>query len=292
MVLLTAALCGTFACLEPEPVATRVAASPSASIAAAATATATARPTPIPGARPTPTPAPTPEPSHPPLVAPGWVGPIYPPHVHGSDVSYPQCPAGAAPVGSTFSIVGVNGGKGFTVNPCLAAQWRVARGQRAVYFNSGYDPHNAGKVTPDCAARSRYQAGGDDRRTAYAIGCSEAVFAVNAMRADGADRAAMIWLDVESSNSWDPADLDLNRVALQAEIDELAAFGRLVGLYATRTEWRGIVGDWAPAGIVADWLAGEPYPAGCAAPGFSGHPVWVVQELGTWPSGQDSDWTC
>src|SRR5207248_7315739 len=105
-------------------------------------------------------------------------------------------------------------------------------GQRAVYFNSGYDPDNAGRVTPDCAGRSRYQAGGAGRQLAYAIGCSEAVYAVDAMRAAGADRAAMIWLDVESSNSWDASDLDLNRVALQSEIDELAAFGRLVGLYA------------------------------------------------------------
>ncbi|HSR26120.1 MAG TPA: hypothetical protein VLW53_21375, partial [Candidatus Eisenbacteria bacterium] len=216
-----------------------------------------------------------------------------PPHVHGYDASYPQCPASAAPAAATFSIIGVSGGRGFTVNPCLAGQWRAARGLRAVYFNSGYDPDNAGKTTPDCRSRAQYQDGGDDRRTAYAIGCSEAVYAVNAMRAAGADRAVMIWLDVESSNSWDHSSFDLNRVALQAEIDQLAAFGRLVGLYATFAEWRAIVGAWSPAGIVADWVAGAEPEAGCGTPGFSGHPVWIVQEPTTWPgTGHDSDWTC
>jgi len=247
--------------------------------------------------RPSPTTAsrgrtPTPPPAHGPLVTPGWVGPLYAPRALGYDISYPQCPDSARPAGATFAIIGVNRGKGFTVNPCLAAQWRAARGLRAVYFNSGYDPNNAGRVTPDCRTRSSYQAGGDDRKLAYAIGCSEAVFAVIAMRAAGADRAAMIWLDVESSNSWDESNLDLNRTALQAEIDQLAAFGRLVGLYATFSEWRAIVGDWTPAGVVADWVAGTSPRAACAAPGFSGHPVWIVQELGTWPTGQDSDRSC
>jgi len=290
--LVAAALCGLAACAGPDP--DPAAASPRP------TAAATVRPAPSSSAgapartpRPTPAPAtPRPPPAHGPIVTPGWVGPIYPPRALGYDISYPQCPSTAPPAGSTFSIVGVNGGKGFTVNPCLAAQWRVARGIRAVYFNSGYDPDNAGRVTPDCRSRSQYQAGGDDRRMAYAIGCSEAVYAVAALHAAGADRAVMIWLDVESSNSWDPVNLDLNRTALQAEIDELAAFGRLVGLYATFNEWRGIVGDWAPAGVVADWVAGASPQSACAAPGFSGHPVWIVQELGTWPTGQDSDRTC
>ena len=279
--LLAIGLCTLAACADAQPAAVRVAVSPSPAASPAAR----------PGASPHPaTPAPTPRP---PLVAAGWVGPIYPPHAHGYDASYPQCPASAAPAAATFSIIGVNGGRGFTVNPCLAGQWRAARGQRAVYFNSGYDPDNAGKATPDCRSRAQYQDGGDDRRTAYAIGCSEAVYAVNAMRAAGADRAVMIWLDVESSNSWDRSNFDLNRVALQAEIDQLAAFGRLVGLYATFAEWRAIVGAWSPAGVVADWVAGAEPEAACGAFGFSGHPVWIVQEPTTWPgSGHDSDWTC
>jgi len=269
-----------------------------ASATAPATATASAarqhspRPTPSQPPAPTPRPAPTATPLVPhPAVTPGWVGPIYAPGLHGYDVSYPQCPGRFAPAGAAISIIGANNGKTFSVNPCLRTEWLTARGVRAVYFNSGYDPGNAGRVTPDCGGRSRYQEGGAERQLAYAIGCSEAVFAVNTLTAAGATRAVMIWLDVERSNSWDQTDLDLNRTALQAEIDELAAFGRIVGLYSTSLQWREIMGDWSPAGVVADWVAGQTMEAACGRPGFSGHPVWIVQELDTW-DGVDSDWTC
>jgi hypothetical protein len=271
-------------------------AAPAGPVAAAPTPSAPppATPAPSPSASPAPTPAPSPAPSHvhAPVVDAGWVGPIYPPRAHGYDVSYPQCSATRPPAGASFSIVGVNDGRAFTTNPCLAAQWRTARQPRAVYFNSGYLPDNAGKATADCRARGQLLDGSDARRTAYAIGCSEAVYALAAARAAGADRAAMIWIDVESSNSWD-ADQELNRTSLQAEVDQLAAYGRLVGLYGTFAEWHGIVGDWSPQGVVADWVAGGTPGAGCRDPGFSGHPVWLVQELDAWPgSGQDSDWAC
>jgi hypothetical protein len=230
-------------------------------------------------------------PPHGPAVAPGWVGPLYPPRQHGYDISYPQCPATAGPPGAALSIIGVNKGKAFTANPCLAGQWRSAQGRRAVYLNSGYEADNLSQASADCRARSQALAGAADRQAAYAIGCSEALFAVSAMRTAGADRAVMVWLDVESANSWDLANVDLNRTSLQAEIDVLAAYGHLVGLYSTFALWHGILGDWSPAGIVADWVAGGTPQIDCAAPGFSGHPVWVAQELPTW-DGRDSDWTC
>jgi len=120
----------------------------------------------------------------------GWVGPIYPPHAHGYDVSYPQCPGTRAPQGASFSIVGVNGGKAFTVNPCLSTEWRVASGRRATYLNSGYD-------TDNCAedhGRLRHPLPGHDRGRRPADGlrdrlCSEAIFAADAMRAAGATPA-------------------------------------------------------------------------------------------------------
>jgi hypothetical protein len=39
----------------------------------------------------------------------------------GADVSYPQC-GGPLPTEHAFSIVGVNGGRATTTNPCLATQ--------------------------------------------------------------------------------------------------------------------------------------------------------------------------
>jgi len=252
-------------------------------------------PAPPPSAPPSSQPAPAlaPNAARPPVVTSGWMGPIYPPRAHGYDISYPQCSTVQGPAQAAFSIVGVNDGKAFTTNPCLAAQWRAARDPRAVYFNSGYEPDNASQTTAGCRARSQLQDGSDLRRTAYAIGCSEALYALAAMRTAGAGGAVMIWIDVESSNSWDVANQDLNRTTLQAEVDELAAFGRLVGLYGTFAEWRNVVGDWSPAGVVADWVAGQPADVTCRAPGFSGHPVWLAQEVAAWPdSGEDSDWAC
>ena len=178
------------------------------------------------------------------------------------------------------------------MNPCLAAQWRSGRGPRAVYFNSGYNADNAARTTPDCRSRAELQDPSADVRSAYAIGCSEAEYSVAAMRAAGATGAVMIWVDVESSNSWDSGRVDLNRRALQAELDQLAASGRLVGLYGTFAEWQEIVGSWSPGGVVANWVAGQPPDTACRAPGFSGQPVWLVQELSAWPGGDDSDRAC
>lgn len=288
---LAAVLSGAAGCGSEQNVTAGAALSPAAGSTAHS-------PSPSPSKRPAPTstPRPTPAPTAPvphPAVPPGWVGPFYPPQLHGYDVSYPQCPGVPAPAGAAFSIIGANDGRVFSANPCLREEWLTARGVRALYFNSGYDPNNAGKVTSGCSSRSQYQAGGPDRQTAYAIGCSAAVFAVNTLAAAGASRTVMIWLDVEQSNSWDLTNLDLNRTALQAEIDELAAYGRVVGLYGTSYQWHAIMGDWSPAGVVADWIAGQAPEAVCGTAGFSGHPVWVAQELDTWGSaGVDSDWTC
>ena len=65
-----------------------------------------------------------------------------------------------------------------------------------------------------------------------------------------------------------------------------------VGVYSAARDWRTITGDWV-AGVDADWVANRT-TAACTAPGFSGDPVWLVQEAAGWPqpSGYDSDWAC
>ena len=55
----------------------------------------------------------------------------------GYDVSYPQC-AGLMPPNAAFAIVGVNGGKSFSVNPCLGDELAWGGGATAeLYANTG-----------------------------------------------------------------------------------------------------------------------------------------------------------
>src|SRR6478672_1536896 len=56
---------------------------------------------------------------------------------YGNDISWPQC-GGAFPTKAGFGIIGVNGGRPFTQNPCLAAEWQwasTAKGAPAYYMN-------------------------------------------------------------------------------------------------------------------------------------------------------------
>src|SRR3954468_21686906 len=65
---------------------------------------------------------------------------------YGNDISWPQC-GGAFPTKAGFGIVGVNGGRPVTQNPCLAAEWRWAlanKGAPAYYMNLS----NPGTTSP------------------------------------------------------------------------------------------------------------------------------------------------
>src|SRR6266480_2425330 len=56
---------------------------------------------------------------------------------YGNDISWPQC-GGAFPTKAGFGIVGVNGGRPFTQNPCLGPEWQWAlsnKGAPAYYMN-------------------------------------------------------------------------------------------------------------------------------------------------------------
>jgi hypothetical protein len=242
-----------------------------------------------PAARPGASPHPGAPPGEPAIPLP----PIYSSRGHGYDVSYPQCTGARSAPRAGFSIVGLNDGKAFTANPCFQAEWKASAWPRAVYLNSGYLPDNSSRTTAQCRQLSQYQQTSEEGRAAFAIGCSEARLSLAALGSQGATDAAMIWIDVEIANSWDPVRMDLNRLALQAEIYQLNAYGRPVGVYSTAALWQQIVGQWSPDGVVADWVAGAPGLTACAGAGFSGHSVWLVQELATWPGlGIDSDWAC
>jgi hypothetical protein len=138
----------------------------------------------------------------------------------GYDLSYPQCGA-AFPAPGAVSIVGVNGGKPFGVNPCLGTgssaselQWA---GANAMLYANTADPGPAlSSHWPNGQTSPRYCDATNDNTAdcAYDYGWNAAADsyadAVNAYislgwAAPGATRtpqANQWWLDVESANSW------------------------------------------------------------------------------------------
>lgn len=210
----------------------------------------------------------------------------YTPGTAGYDVSYPQCGA-AAPTGA-FGIIGVNGGRPFSNNGCLAAEYSAAPKSPAasLYINTGYSGAYRKDITSGCATQSKSIAGSSSQRQAWAVGCSEAESSMTYAAQSGAASVAMWWLDVETANSWS-SNTSLNRYAIQGAATRLAGSGLPVGVYSSSSMWTAIMGAaFTPSGIEADW---ETAGGACAASGFTSNPVWLLQSTN---GGLDSDAAC
>jgi hypothetical protein len=94
----------------------------------------------------------------------------YPTGLAGYDVSYPQC-GGTAATGS-FGIVGVNGGRPFTNNSCLGAEYAAAPKSTApsLYINTGYAGAYRNNITAGCSALSGSVSGTSRQVQAWATG--------------------------------------------------------------------------------------------------------------------------
>ncbi|GGH95281.1 hypothetical protein ACFFGR_03310 [Arthrobacter liuii] len=194
--------------------------------------------------------------------------------VLGNDISWPQC-GSDLPAPPAFAIVGVNGGRPDTVNPCLAAQlaWAgqsseaAAGTPAAVYVNTaatgpveslwwpanntyrGTEVSNPygmcnGTASPACA----YVHG-------YAMAFNDVVILKES--GDGAARR-MWWLDVETGNSW-LWDKAANAAELEGMTAYLVGTGAEVGIYSTAYQFGEIVGEVSPGSNLhglRNWLAG------------------------------------
>jgi hypothetical protein len=232
----------------------------------------------------------------------------------GYDISYPQCNA-AFPPGGSFRIVGVNGGRVYSPNPCLGTgngpselAWA---GRSALLYANTADPGPAlsshwpnGQTSPrECNTAS--SPGSDTAACNYDYGWNAAADsyadAVNASIAlgwvpAGSTRTAQAnewWLDVESANSW-RTDTSLNVQALQGGADYLASVGATsVGFYANAGDWQSITGGTLAFSAHSTWLAGPSSltdaQSRCGSPGFTGGTLELVQ----YPSnGFDGDVNC
>ncbi len=203
----------------------------------------------------------------------------------GYDVSYPNC--GVTPPGA-FAIVGVNGGRPFSSNSCLGAEYTAAPQSPlpSLYINTGYSGAYRKSITSGCSGRVVAVTGSNAQKQAWAIGCSEADTSISY----AARSASMWWVDVESGNSWSTSNTSLNRYTIQGAVDRLGQVNAYVGVYSTASMWNTITGSttgtsFTPNGIVADWVAA----GSCTTPFTGNKPVWLQQSTS---GGLDSDYAC
>jgi hypothetical protein len=168
----------------------------------------------------------------------------------GFDISYPQCD-GPEPPAPAFAVVGVNGGRAYTGNPCLARQyvWALTatspvQPRVAFYINTGNPGPDASTRWPRAGTTTPQPCDGSwSVACAYDYGWLAAQDAYARARSVAGDGAALVpwWLDVEAANSW--ADVTTNSADLQGAIDYLRSVPVAgVGIYALAGDWEDIVG--------------------------------------------------
>jgi hypothetical protein len=228
----------------------------------------------------------------------------------GNDVSYPQCGA-PLPSGHDFGIVGVDGGKPFDANPCLADQivWARTAGRPVYYLNtanpgpklSSFWP--IGQRSPQLCTRSRPNSAG----CAFDYGWNAAKDSLARARAAAASVGApdvtrtTWWLDVEMHNTWESLEFGDKPMFLRNDTAVLRGMTALlerrgvgtVGVYSTVHQWQQITGgaslDRAPV-----WYAGvgsaQSARTHCTRSwSFTGGPVRLSQFL---RNGYDADLRC
>jgi hypothetical protein len=241
-------------------------------------------------------------------------------YAHGSvgfDYSFPGC-GNSAPTTSSlgtrysFGIVGINDGRPFTQNPCLATEfWNAATVVPLVSF---YINISAPVPPPPTPAMNGPK--GACSSTDYV--CQSYNFGYNAAQ-DAYSRAATTlgastvvgrvwWLDVETANSWWGVDngncsSSCNDQVLQGAIDYFHQGGMTVGAYSISSMWAqaqamhtavAMSGVASPIRLwtqianksyqpgIPAWTSGasslSTAPSFCSSTSFTGGPVWLVQE--------------
>ena len=206
--------------------------------------------------------------------SPGVSNP-YASSTRGYDISYPQCGERLPSGSNSFAVIGVNGGRAFTQNPCFIAEYdsSAATAKDSVYMNINApigptasqhigDPSTCGTSDQLCQAHNYGWNAGQ-----YALTLA------------GNRSSATWWLDVETENSW--ADrTDVNRATIQGAFDYLTSHGIAhVGVYSTQYMWNLITGTWANNWPV--WYAGVK-TTDCAfakSHSFTHGEVWLLQKV-------------
>ncbi len=206
----------------------------------------------------------------------------------GFDESAGQC--GSTPPTANFAIIDATGGRPFSANSCLGSEVSAAGlAQLSFYFNTGYSGAYGRDVTAACNSAASSKGYSGRLAQAYAIGCSEASYAVSLAPVPG----AAWWLDVETANSWSSANLAYNVAVIQGAVDEAHTLTNgAVGIYSTSSAWQAITGGGTVTSVDGSWVVSGQYA--CAGTAFGGSPVWIVQSGMTTVNGVvfDADAAC
>ena len=162
----------------------------------------------------------------------------------GYDISWPQCGQPVPSNQSAIAVIGVTGGRSFTVNPCLGQQfaWAQKAGRGfAVYLNvnfpAGSTIHRGDNGPKGVCPSDNWSC------KAYNYGFNDAEFAVHYAQSQHAV-ADTWWLDVETANSWSDNTAQ-NAQVIQGAVDSLRAHGLAVGIYSIPSMWQEIAGSYA-----------------------------------------------
>ena len=195
-------------------------------------------------------------------------------NAEGVDISFPNC---SVPIPSDldFGIVGVNHGKNFTANNCLADQAGHFN-HLMLYANTGYPGVQAAKEYQNsprhCAVR-------DNLCWAYNYGYNAGQYTANYANSQGI-RADTWYLDVEWANSW-TSSMTENRSSLQGQADAIRKYAkaRKVGVYSNAKAWSDLTGSWQNGW--SNWVASGDDTATEALTAcnqnFTGAPTELVQ---------------
>lgn len=235
---------------------------------------------PVPGAPPVITQPPAAPPPTPTATLPPPPTPVATPddRLVGYDISYPQC-GEEYPEAPAFAIVGVNGGRVYSANPCLGAveegesQLEWAGPDADLYVNTANPGPQLSRYWPaGVSAPVECQAGffrdHDTRECAFVYGWNAAEaahrVALDAFVSVGwaepnADRLPgerTIWLDVEPANSW-RGDKSLNVASLEGMVAYFESVGQeSIGFYSTPRLWDRITGGTDRFAEYPAWHAG------------------------------------
>lgn len=233
----------------------------------------------------------------------------------GWDISYPQC-GGPFPRDPLFGIVGVNGGRVFSPNPCLGTgdvpselEWAGMNAE--LYANTGNPGPELSSFWPNGqteprACNTEGHPGSDTVDCAYDYGWNAAAYAyrlaVDAYISLGWSEpdathtpvANQWWLDVETTNSW-RIHRELNVAMLHGAVDYLESMDVAgVGFYSTQRQWDQITGGTTDFAAYPSWVAGsrtlsQAKRACTAEIGFTGGPIALAQY---YSGGFDADHRC